>query len=79
MDDHAGAVGDRLMAFGPGKYDELVTEIRRKAQAAGVLLLVVDGNRGSGFSAQLSLELTLSLPEILRDIAKQIEDSGPDA
>ena len=67
------------MAFGPGKYDELVTEIRRKAQAAGVLLLVVDGNRGSGFSAQLSLELTLSLPEILRDIAKQIEDSGPDA
>jgi hypothetical protein len=68
-----------LMALGPGKYDDLASDVRTKAQARGVLLLVVDGTRGSGFSAQLSLPLTLRLPQILRDIADQIEERGPDA
>lgn len=67
------------MAFGPGKYDELATEVRTKAKAEGVLVLIVNGVRGSGFSAQLSLDLTLTLPAILRDIANQIEERGPDA
>lgn len=65
------------MAWGPGKYDDLATEIRTKARAAGVLLLVVNGDKGSGFSAQLPADLTLALPQILRDIAKQIDESGP--
>jgi len=67
------------MALGPGKYDDLAGHARGVAQADGVLLLIINGTRGSGFSAQLSLELTLSLPEILRDIARQIEERGPDA
>ena len=67
------------MAIGPGKYDDLASDVRAKAQARGVLLLVVEGTRGSGFSAQLSLPLTLRLPQILRDIADQIEERGPDA
>jgi hypothetical protein len=67
------------MAIGPGKYDDVATEARTKTQAEGVLLLVVNGTKGSGFSAQLSLELTLTLPTILRDIAAQIEERGPDA
>ena len=67
------------MAIGPGKYDDLATTVRTQAKAEGVLLLVVNGARGSGFSAQLSLDLTLTLPTILRDIAKQIEERGPDA
>lgn len=67
------------MAFGPGKYDDLASHARGIAQADGVLLLIVNGVLGSGFSAQLSLELTLKMPEILRDIARQIEESGPDA
>ncbi len=40
------------MAYGPGKYDDLATYVREKAEAKGVLILVLDGNRGSGFSAQ---------------------------
>jgi len=64
------------MALGPGKYDALATEVRAKAQAAGVVVLIFDGNLGSGFSAQLSVELTLSVPKILRDMANQIEASG---
>jgi hypothetical protein len=67
------------MAFGPGKYDDLTTEIRTRVRADGVLLLVVNGTRGSGFSAQLPLHLTLDLPRVLRDIARQIEEKGPDA
>jgi hypothetical protein len=53
--------------------------VRREAKADGVLLLIVNGARGSGFSAQLSLDLTLALPTILRDLANQIEARGPDA
>jgi len=64
------------MAFGPGKYDDLTTEVRDKARADGVLLLVINGVKGSGFSAQLSPHLTLALPEILRDIANQIDQKG---
>lgn len=67
------------MALGPGKYDDLASHVRGVAEADGVLLLVIGGTRGSGFSAQLTLDLTLRLPEILRDIARQIEERGPDA
>jgi hypothetical protein len=67
------------MAFGPGKYDDELTDVRAKTRAAGALLLIFDGTKGSGFSAQLSLELTLKLPAILRDVARQIEAKGPDA
>lgn len=64
------------MAFGPGKYDDLATEVRTKAKADGVLLLIVDGTKGSGFSAQLPPLLTAKLPAILRSIADQIDASG---
>jgi len=72
-------VTEIAMAVGPGKYDDLATEVRMKTGADGVVLLVVDGWKGSGMSAQLSLELTLTLPTILRNIAQQIEDRGPGA
>jgi hypothetical protein len=64
------------MALGPGKYDDLATELRMKTGADGVVLVVVNGVKGSGLSAQLSLELTLTLPTMLRDIARQIEERG---
>ena len=70
---------DEAMAFGPGTHDDEVTDLRTKTHADGVLLLIVNGSKGSGFAAQLSLELTLNLPAILRDIARQIEERGPDA
>lgn len=67
------------MALGPGKYDDLCSHIRGIAEAEGAIVFIVNGTRGSGFSAQLSLDLTLRLPEILRDLARQIEERGPDA
>lgn len=67
------------MPMGPGKYDAEVTELRQRLKANGILLLVVQGERGSGFSAQLSGEDVLALPNVLRQLAEQIEKSGVDA
>ena len=63
--------------MGPGKYDDLATQIREKAKASGVLVIVFDGEKGSGFSAQLPLELMVNIPQMLRSVAEQIEQSGP--
>lgn len=59
--------------IGPGKYDDLTTDVREKAQAAGVLLIVIGGNRGHGFSAQISASVARAVPAILRNLADQIE------
>jgi hypothetical protein len=64
------------MALGPGKYDAEVSELRKRLKAHGILLLVLDGERGSGFSAQLPLDVTMNMPTVLRDLANEIETSG---
>lgn len=68
------------MALGPGKYDDLCTSVRHAAYANAVLLVIIDGDRGSGFSVQaVNFDITARLPEMLRDFAKQIEESFPSA
>jgi hypothetical protein len=61
------------MALGPGKYDHLATHVREQAKARGVILLVVDGEHGMGFSVQTDLEVLVELPGILRRLADKIE------
>ena len=62
------------MALGPGKYDSLVTPIRLETDAAAVILIVIDGKQGSGFSVQsTSPRITKRLPALLRVMADQIE------
>lgn len=65
------------MALGPGTYDDLATEVRVKARAEGVVVIVINGSRGGGFSAQLSPALTLTLPTVLRHIADEMEAGWP--
>jgi hypothetical protein len=36
--------------IGPGKYDAVAEQARRVTEATGVLLVVIDGNQGNGFS-----------------------------
>jgi hypothetical protein len=67
------------MALGSGKYDDLCTIARKSAEAEGALLIILNGRLGYGFSAQLPFLLLATIPEILRDVAKQIEDSLPKA
>jgi hypothetical protein len=66
------------MALGPGEYDALCTEAREKLPHGSGVILVVLGYEGkSGFSAQLSGPMIAVMPKILRDIADEIERSGP--
>ena len=62
--------------IGPGKYDEECTTAREATEAEGVILLVFNGSKGSGFSAQVSAELLLRIPAILHSVANQIETNG---
>lgn len=61
------------MADGPGKYDDLATYCRQKTNAQATLVLVLGGDKGSGFSVQMveCAEMAI-VPELLRDMAAQI-------
>lgn len=62
-----------MMAIGPGKYDALATIVRESTSAGGVILIVLDGMHGSGFSVQATSEITARLPALLREVADGIE------
>jgi hypothetical protein len=68
------------MALGPGKYDDVCTMVTKQVgigeKGGGVIVIVLGGNKGSGFSCQADLRTTLLLPDMLEDIAKQIRASG---
>lgn len=58
---------------GAGKYDELCTYVRTQASAKSVVLLIVGGNKGDGFSVQANPEDILGIPEFLRTLATGIQ------
>ena len=64
------------MAIGPGRYDDLCTQVRETAQAKGAIVIVLDGHLGSGFSVQADLASTRNLPNILETIARQMREDG---
>ncbi len=41
------------MALGPGKYDDMATHVRENTDAAAVVVIVLNGNKGNGFSVQV--------------------------
>lgn len=61
------------MPIGPGKYNDLTTEVRKKTHAAAALVMVFNGDKGTGFSLQAPPELEALLPGILRRMADDIE------
>jgi hypothetical protein len=62
------------MARGPGKYDELCTYVMDKSDASAVIVIVLGGNAGSGFSVQsIHPMVEDSMPSLLRAVADQIE------
>jgi hypothetical protein len=78
------------MALGPGKYDDLAMHCLNVSHAKGVLLIVIDGDRGTGGSGkehktayevimQQPSVLTSTLPRTLRRLAREIENAGTDA
>ncbi len=61
------------MPRGGGKYDAACTQAREATEAEGVVLIVLHGSHGSGFSVQGSARVTHALPRLLRSMADQIE------
>lgn len=62
------------MARGPGKYDAEASLVRERTGAHTVVLLVLGGRQGEGFSLQTaSADTARDLPKMLRAIADQIE------
>jgi hypothetical protein len=65
------------MAMGPGKYDDVCARARLDAglgehDVGGVVLIVLGGKRGNGFSCQADLATTTMLPDMLETMARQI-------
>lgn len=67
------------MPLGPGKYDDLATLVVERVGTTelggGVVVIVLGGNRGSGFSVQADLVTTVALPAILENVAAEIRRS----
>lgn len=61
------------MPIGSGRYDELCTVTREKAEAAGAILIILGGKLGSGFSVQIPDRDVHAVPKLLREMAGVIE------
>ena len=58
---------------GAGKYDPICTAARLATKAEGLLLCVLGGELGDGFSVQATPEQLEKLVPVLRTVADQIE------
>lgn len=56
-----------------GKYDNYATAFRDATGARGVIMIVIDGHLGNGFSVQAPWEDFVKIPEVLRTVATAIE------
>jgi hypothetical protein len=65
------------MSTAPGKYDEIAETLLRSSHGDCVLVAVLNGEHGSGFSVVSKSQMSAqSLAVVLRDIAGQIEALG---
>lgn len=64
--------------LGPGKYDAICTQVREET-GGSVLLIVLGGIYGSGFSVQATADVVADVGTILRKTADDIEGSIPRA
>jgi hypothetical protein len=59
--------------IGAGKYDHLATHVREASKAEAVIVIVLNGDQGSGFSVQATRDITPQLVGLLRRVADDIE------
>ena len=64
--------------IGTGKYDKLCTLVRKRSRAKGAMVIIIEGDKGHGFSCQVNAEMLRLLPGVLRTMADQIEYDNTD-
>lgn len=68
------------MATGPGKYDTAATQVRQMTQALAVVVMVLHGRDGSGFSVQAHESIGPDrLADMLEMVAREIRATPGDA
>jgi hypothetical protein len=66
------------MPLGPGKYDVECGDIRERTKAQTVIVIVIGGSKGTGFSMQSTDPMHIGkTPMVLRTVAAEIESSVP--
>jgi hypothetical protein len=60
--------------MGPGKYNDICTVVRLATSAECVVVIVGNGNQGSGFAMQAQPTWNQNIVEVLRSVASQIEE-----
>jgi hypothetical protein len=63
--------------IGPGKYDDVCTIVREKTDALTAIVIILDGNKGSGFSIQthrIGVVNVDALADMLEHIARQLRE-----
>ena len=60
--------------IGPGKYDDIATVARHITQAKGLVLIILGGAEGHGFSVQCDTATLMELPELLEQVASQLRE-----
>lgn len=63
------------MPSGHGKYDREATLVRERTDAEVVVVIVLNGRAGSGFSVQHVSDATVDLPGLLDYLARNIRES----
>jgi hypothetical protein len=61
------------MPVGPGSYSDLAKTVQRESEADGVVVVIVNGNGGSGTEVFAMPEVLAELPTLLRHLADEIE------
>lgn len=56
-----------------GKYDAALGQVLDSLNAESGMLVVLDGDKGAGFSVRAPLDLILAMPTMLRRLADAIE------
>lgn len=59
--------------LGKGKYDDACSQARAETKADGVILIVLNGEKGTGMSVQLPGWAVEQIPHVIRQVADEIE------
>lgn len=63
----------------PGRYDELAIRLLDETKGKAIVLLVLGGAKGNGFSCSINPGANIGhadIPDLLRELADSIEASG---